>query len=131
MASRSKRGDVQRSGTGLNIDEYFARSDSNGTVAYLPDALGSTIGLVNSSGAIGTSYTYRPFGAVTASGNPSSSSYQFTGRENDDKTRLYYYRARYYSPRCRGSSARIRLDFLVALVETLTSTHMYGIAQLS
>ncbi len=37
--------------TGLGIDEYFTRSDARGTMAFLADALGSTVGLVNSAGA--------------------------------------------------------------------------------
>jgi RHS repeat-associated protein len=82
--------------TGLGVDEYFARTDSNGAMAFLRDALGSTIGLVNSAGSIDTSYAYEPFGDTTTSG-PSSNSYQFTGRENDGAG-LYFYRARYYSP---------------------------------
>jgi RHS repeat-associated protein len=82
--------------TGLNIDQYFARTDSSGTMAFLRDALGSTIGLVNSAGGIDTSYTYEPFGNTTISG-PSANAFQFTGREND-ATGLYFYRARYYSP---------------------------------
>jgi YD repeat-containing protein len=36
--------------TGVNIDEYFTRTDSSGTMALLSDALGSTVGLVNSAG---------------------------------------------------------------------------------
>ncbi len=83
--------------TGLGIDEYFTRTDSSGTMAFLADALGSTVGLVNSGGSIGTSYTYQPFGATTVSGATNANPYQFTGREND-ATGLYYYRARYYSP---------------------------------
>jgi RHS repeat-associated protein len=59
------------------------------------DALGSTIGYVNSSGALAGSYTYQPFGKTTPSGT-NASTFQFTGRENDG-TGLYYYRARYYS----------------------------------
>jgi len=51
---------------------------------------------VNSSGAIGTSYTYQPFGATTTGGSANGNSYEFTGREND-ATGLYFYRARYYS----------------------------------
>ena len=31
--------------TGLNIDEYFQRSDSSGTLSYLTDMLGSTVAL--------------------------------------------------------------------------------------
>jgi RHS repeat-associated protein len=83
--------------TGLGIDEYFSRTDSAGPATLLADALGSTIGLSNTSGALGTTYTYEPFGNVTISGNTNANSFQFTSRENDG-TGLCYYRARYYSP---------------------------------
>jgi len=82
--------------TGLGIDEALARIDSSGTLAYLTDALGSTVALVDGSGSLATTYTYAPFGATTASGT-SPNPFQFTGRENDG-TGLYYYRARYYNP---------------------------------
>ena len=82
--------------TGLGIDEYFTRTDAGGTMAFMADALGSTVGLVNSAGGIDTSYTYQPFGAATVNGT-NANPYQFTGRENDG-TGLYYDRARYYSP---------------------------------
>ncbi len=82
--------------TGLNIDEYFQRVDSSGTMSYLTDMLGSTLALADSSGALDTTYTYDPFGNVTVNG-ADTNPYQFTGRENDG-TGLYYYRARYYSP---------------------------------
>jgi RHS repeat-associated protein len=78
------------------VDEIFTRSDSSG-LTYLPDALGSTIGLVNTSGNIVTSYTYDPFGGTTSAGASSVNIFQYTGRENDGNG-LYYYRARYYSP---------------------------------
>jgi len=80
--------------TGLNVDEYLTRSDSNGLVSYLSDALGLTVGLVNSGGQ-GTSYAYQSFGA-TIGGSGSTNPYQFTGRENDGNG-LYYFRGRYYS----------------------------------
>ncbi|MDH5670345.1 MAG: RHS repeat-associated core domain-containing protein, partial [Nitrospira sp.] len=48
-------------------------------------------------GAPATTYGYEPFGKTTVTGT-SSNAVQFTGRENDG-TGLYYYRARYYSPR--------------------------------
>jgi len=83
--------------TGLRIDEYFTRTASSTTSTLLTDALGSTIGLVASSGTIATSYTYQPFGGTTAGGAGNTNPYQFTGRENDG-TGLYFYRARYYSP---------------------------------
>jgi RHS repeat-associated protein len=82
--------------TGLNIDEFFTRTASGTTSTLLSDALGSTVGLVGSSGSIATSYTYQPFGATTTGGTGNSNPYQFTGRENDG-TGLYFYRARYYS----------------------------------
>jgi RHS repeat-associated protein len=81
--------------TGLNIDEYFQRVDSN-ALSYLTDMLDSTLALADSGGNLNTTYTYEPFGNTTISGS-SGNPYQFTGRENDD-TGLYFYRARYYSP---------------------------------
>jgi YD repeat-containing protein len=79
--------------TGLGLDEYFARSDTD-TSTFLSDSLGSTMGMVGSGGAIATSYTYEPFGAAVSAGETNGNSYQFTGREND-ATGLYYYRYRY------------------------------------
>jgi len=71
--------------TGLNVDEYFARADSNGAMNFLTGALGSTLALTDSNGAINTYYTYEPFGNTTIGGsNPNP--YQFTGRENDGTT---------------------------------------------
>jgi RHS repeat-associated protein len=83
---------------GLGIDEYFTRTDSTGTRTVLPDALGSTLALTDSTGTLTTQYTYEPFGNTTPLGATSTNSFQYTARENDG-TGLYYYRARYYSPR--------------------------------
>ncbi|MGH2459982.1 MAG: RHS repeat-associated core domain-containing protein, partial [Chloroflexota bacterium] len=83
--------------TGLATDEDFTRTDSTGTATLLPDGLGSTTALANSSGTIQTQYTYDPFGNATSSGAASANSFQYTGRENDG-TGLDYNRARYYSP---------------------------------
>jgi RHS repeat-associated protein len=78
------------------VDQTFQRTDGAGTTGFLTDALGSTVALTNGSGAIGTSYTYEPFGKTTTSGTTSANSAQFTGRENDGA--LDYYRARYLQP---------------------------------
>jgi RHS repeat-associated protein len=83
--------------TGLGIDETYSRADAGGSKSLLSDALGSTVALADSSGSVTTSYTYEPFGNVTASGASSTNSFQFTGRENDT-TGLDYLRARYYTP---------------------------------
>lgn len=82
---------------GLGIDQVFARTDTTGARYLLDDALGSTLALIDSSGAIKTTYAYDPFGATTASGEANDNAAQYTGRENDG-TGLYYYRARYYDP---------------------------------
>ncbi|GEM_PF-2531202 len=79
------------------IDEVFTRSDSSGTSGFIKDALGSTLALTNSSGAIQTEYVYEPFGKTTVSGTASNNTSKYTGRE-DEGTGLYFYRARYYSP---------------------------------
>ena len=82
---------------GGGLDRTIRRVDAGGTRDLLTDALGSTVALVDGTGAIGTSYTYEPYGKTTVSGTASANPAQFTGREADG-TGLYYYRARYYSP---------------------------------
>src|SRR5437867_11432485 len=82
--------------TGLGIDEYLTRTDATGTRTLLTDALGSTVALTDPAEAVQSEYTYEPFGAVTETGTDTNS-FQYTGREND-RTGLYYYRARYYHP---------------------------------
>jgi RHS repeat-associated protein len=81
---------------GLRLDQYFATVASSVTKAILPDALGSTIALADtSSPPTQPQFTYEPFGR---SSNPAGPPViQFTGRENDGDG-LYYYRARYYQP---------------------------------
>ena len=82
--------------TGLGLDEVFTRTDSSGTMSFLTDAIGSTYGLLNSSGSLQTQYSYGPFGQSTPSGT--TNPYQFTGREIDPNSGLYFMRNRYYSP---------------------------------
>jgi RHS repeat-associated protein len=82
---------------GLNLDDNYARTDSTGTSSFLTDELGSTVALADGSGTLRSTYTYDPFGATAAAGDPSDNKQQFTGRENDG-TGLDYLRARYYSP---------------------------------
>lgn len=95
---------------GLGIDDFFTRTDGVGTSALLPDALGSTVALGDGTGTLQTQYTYEPFGYATNSGAASSSSYRYTGRE-DDGSGLYYYRARYYHPRLQRFIAEDPIGF--------------------
>ena len=94
----------------LNIDEPFIRQSSTGNEHYHTDALGSSLVLTNTQGALGTTYTYEPFGFAAQAGQASTNSYKYTGRE-DDGTGLYYYRARYYSPRIQRFIAEDPIEF--------------------
>lgn len=96
--------------TGLGIDEFFTRTDGVGVRALLPDALGSTVALGDGTGTLQTQFTYEPFGFTSQTGASSTSSYKFTGRE-DDGTGLYYYRARYYQPRFQRFIAEDPIGF--------------------
>jgi RHS repeat-associated protein len=102
----------------LNIDETLTRTDASGTLVYLADALGSTVALLDTSGALTTEYIYEPFGATQTRGLAIANPFQFTGRENDGRG-LYYYRARYMDP------ARGRFIQEDPLGLTGGSTHLY------
>jgi len=82
----------------LNIDEPLVRIPPGALRFYRTDALGSVIALTDDNGNVKTTYSYDPYGKVTISGEASENPLQYTGRENDG-TGLYYYRARYYSPK--------------------------------
>jgi RHS repeat-associated protein len=71
---------------------------SSATSYYNADGLGSVTSLTNSSGAAAETYTYDSFGKVTASSGSVTNPFQYTGREMDAETGLYFYRARYYDP---------------------------------
>lgn len=96
--------------TGLGIDEFFQRTDGVGSRALLPDALGSTVALGDSTGTLQTQYTYEPFGYTTQTGSANTNSYKYTGRE-DDGSGLDYYRARYYHPRLQRFIAEDPIGF--------------------
>jgi RHS repeat-associated protein len=83
--------------TGPGVDQTFSRTDSGGQKSFLTDALGNTLAIADTTGAVTTSYTYDPYGNMTSSGGSSSNSFQYTGRENDGNG-LLELRNRYYSP---------------------------------
>jgi RHS repeat-associated protein len=98
---------VQEQGTGGSVsaalitggtDETFARSVGGSTNSLLSDALGSTLAETSSAQSITTNYSFDPYGTTTQTGTTTGNAQQYTGRENDG-TGLYYYRARYYSPK--------------------------------
>jgi RHS repeat-associated protein len=89
---------VARYSQGLNIDEPLAMLRSSATSFYHADGLGSITSLANAAGALAQTYTFDSFGKQTASTGSLTNPFQYTGRESDSETGLYYYRARYYDP---------------------------------
>jgi RHS repeat-associated protein len=84
--------------------EVFAWTSGSSTMVPINDLLGSTVGLVSSTGSLATQFTGacpersrgKPFGkpSPTTSAYP----YLFAGMEYDNTTGLYHTQARYYSP---------------------------------
>jgi RHS repeat-associated protein len=79
-----------------NVDEPLAELRSGTTSYYSQDGLGSVTSLTTSAAAVGNTYRYDSFGNLTASSGSIANRFQYTAREFDPETGLYYYRARYY-----------------------------------
>jgi RHS repeat-associated protein len=79
-----------------NIDEPLAMLRSSTTSYYDADGLGSITSLSSSAGALAQTYGYDSFGKQTSASGSLTNPFQYTGRELDPETSLYYYRARYY-----------------------------------
>lgn len=83
---------------GQGVDEPLEVVNGSTPSYYEADGLGSITSLTDATGAVAASYTYDSFGNQTASTGSIANPYQYTGRELDSETGLYYYRARYYDP---------------------------------
>ncbi len=82
---------------GASIDDKLRQSDSTwGTMYFLQDHLGSTLGLTNAAGGLVESL--QQYDAFGASAGSVRTRYGFTGRERDVATGLMHYRARWYDP---------------------------------
>ncbi len=95
--------DLDQSGNGLarytatqNIDEPLAELRSGVTSYYSQDGSGSVTSLTTSAGALGNTYRYDSFGNLAASTGSIANRFQYTAREFDSESGLYFYRARYY-----------------------------------
>ena len=86
---------------GPSVDDRILRYEGSGVAAsnerfYYANQQNSTVMTVDGNGAITDTFTYSPYGeSSVSSGEP----FRYTGRRLDDETGLYYYRARYYSPK--------------------------------
>src|SRR5262249_15683806 len=89
---------VARYSQGENIDEPLAMLRGGTTSYYHADGLGSITSLSNSAGAVAQTYTFDSFGKQTGSSGSLTNPFQYTGREFDAETGLYYNRARFYDP---------------------------------
>jgi RHS repeat-associated protein len=91
-------GVVARYSQGLNVDEPLAELRGTATDYYEADGLGSITSLSDITGALAQTYTYDSFGNTVASSGTLRNYFQYTGREFETETSLYYYRSRYYDP---------------------------------
>jgi RHS repeat-associated protein len=80
----------------LETDQPLSELRSGTASYFLQDGLGSVTSLSNSAGALANTYGYDSFGQRTASTGTLTNPFQYTGRDFDSETSLYYYRARYY-----------------------------------
>jgi len=80
------------------IDESLAMLQSSTMSYYHADGLGSVTSLSDATGAIVQTYLYDTFGNKVSSSGSLVNPFQYTGREFDSETSLYYYRARYFDP---------------------------------
>ncbi len=78
-------------------DQWFSRTDSAGQRTFLTDLVGTVVALGDATGALKTQYAYDPYGAQTRTGENSSNTFGYTGRQRMDSG-LMYNRARYYDP---------------------------------
>jgi RHS repeat-associated protein len=87
---------VARYSQGLNVDEPLAMLRAGATSFYNADGLATITSLANGAGALAQTYTFDSFGNRLGSSGSLTNPFQYTGREFDAETSLYFYRARYY-----------------------------------
>ncbi len=96
---------------GPGIDEPLAMMGTGATYFYHADGLGSITSLTDGIGNVAASYVYDSFGNLTASTGTIANPFQYTGREFDSETGLYFYRARYYDPASGGFLSEDPIQF--------------------
>ena len=80
----------------LVVDDPLALQTNEQTYYYLKDALGTVVAITDVNGNIVQNYTYDSYGNIHGQTGYISQPFTFTGREYDDETGLYFYRARMY-----------------------------------
>jgi RHS repeat-associated protein len=83
---------------GLGIDRPISMTRTRKTYYYVYDHLGSVIYLTDEGGEVVAGYEYDEWGNIAQETGGVINPFRFAGREWEDDSRLYYYRARYYDP---------------------------------
>ncbi len=81
---------------GNYIDEVLTMDRGGQTFFYHQNTLWSVAALTDSAATVVERYTYDAYGCVTPAASAVGNPYLFTGRQFDEETGLYFYRARYY-----------------------------------
>ncbi|KAI9129302.1 FG-GAP-like repeat-containing protein [Acaryochloris sp. CCMEE 5410] len=86
---------------GPQIDQVLAEEIANGEVRWaLADNQGTIRDVIDNDGNVLNHVTYDSFGQITSETNPETDfRFGYTGREFDEETGKYFYRARYYDAR--------------------------------
>lgn len=79
--------------------KLLAQVDATGNrLEFHNDQLGSTRALTDNTGTTVATFTYNPYGQLTASTGTAATPFGFAGQYTDFETGLQYLRARYYDP---------------------------------
>ena len=85
---------------------------SSATSYFEQDGIGSVTSLSNGAGSLVQTYTFDSFGNQTASSGSLTNPFQYTAREFDPETGLYFLRTRYYDPSTGRFLSEDPLEFL-------------------
>jgi RHS repeat-associated protein len=94
--TNSSGGVVARYAQTQNVDEPLAMLRSSTTSFYQVDGLRSVTSLSSGTGSLSQTDTYDSFGKQLSSTGSLTNPFQYTGRQFDSDTNLFYYRAQYY-----------------------------------
>ncbi len=106
------------------FDGEIVEENRNGTIRdYLPDAIGSTVALLDSSQAKTDTFTYWPYGEIKTRTGSTASPFQYVGVLGyyQDSDRLNYVRARYLNNTLARWTSRDPVSYA-------TASHAYSYA---
>lgn len=96
MPTTNQNSYVARYTHGPGIDEPLMMYRNGKKYFYVYDGLESVTDVVDENGNVVNHYEYDSFGNLMVRNESVTNPYTYTGREYDEDTKLFYYRARYY-----------------------------------